>query len=308
MKKNNFLMACLLVMATSCVDDFTDANQPRQLDAPAIAISATTTDNLLVQPVPVNPFQNNFEAFVGYGSSAQFTISVLDAPGKVNSVSVVPSIPEYGTVAIDEASVNALKGTEKGNFKFTFTPNAALVGTADRAFNLVITVTDSQADTRTGESAPVTTSITVPTTLAKGCFAQGIVAATYRVTAASGNLDGAVPFTLEDIEDDNGGPMLVTVTKRRAGRYTFNEITGGVWPLYYSGRANPALDVNLCGSSIVGHEGAVTAGAGTATARKFTITGALNSNGTITINWSYERVTGATPANSAKGTYTLSKL
>ena len=88
----------------------------------------------------------------------------------------------------------------------------------------------------------------------------------------------------------------------------FNEITGGVWPAFYSGRANPALQVDLCGTTISGREGAVTAGAGSATARIFTIAGTQNGDGTITINWSYARVTGVTPANPAKGTYTLGAL
>jgi hypothetical protein len=307
MNKNIFLIGSLLILV-ACVDDFTEANPPRQLDAPALTISATTNANLLVQAVQVNPFQQNYEAFVGYGSSGQFTVTVLRAPGKVNSVSVEPSIPEYGTVAIDEASVTTLHGKEIGTFNFMFTPNAALAGMADRKFDLVVTVTDSQLDTETGESAPRSTTITVPTTMAKGCFGNGIQAMTYRVTAATGNLDGAVPITLDDIEADFGGPMLVAITKVRAGRYTINEITGGVWPVYYSGRANPALDIDLCGTNIVGHEGAVTAGAGTSTARIFTITGTLNGDGTITINWSYARVTGATPANPAMGTYTLSPL
>lgn len=308
MNKNNFLIAGLMI-SIACVDDFTDANPPRQLDAPGVTISATTTANLVVQSVPVNPFQNNYEAFVGYGSTGQITVNVLRAPGKVSSVSVEPSIPEYGTVAIDEASVSALNGKDAGTFNFTYTPSISLPNTADRRFDLVVMVTDSQLNTKTGESSPKTTTLTVPTTMAKGgCFSNGIVAMNYRVTAASGNLDGNVPYTLADIEADHGGPMVVTVTQVRAGRYTFNEITGGIWPVYYSGRANPALDIDLCNTSIVGHEGSVTAGAGTATARIFTITGTSNTDGTITINWSYARVTGATPANPAKGTYTLSPL
>lgn len=306
MTKNSFLLTSILLLAAGCVDDFTASNPKPQLDAPGIIASAPISDNLLVRAVATNPFQNKYEAYVTYGSEAQLTISVLDAPGKVASVSVEPSIPEFGTVKLDDASVATIKGKEKGEFKFTFTPSTTLANTADRSLNLVVTVTDAQLDTKSGESSPLSTTLTIATTLAKGsgCLAQGIEAMTYRVTAASGNLDGAVPYTIEDLEADNGGPALVTVTKVRPGRYTFNEITGGIWPVYYSGRANPALDVDLCGTTIIGHEGAVTAGG----IRKFTISGTLNSDGTITINWSYVRISGATPADPAKGTYTLSKL
>jgi hypothetical protein len=309
MNKNSFLIASMVLFASACVDDFSASNQPHQLDAPGLIVSAPTSDNLLVRAVATNPFQNKYEAYVTYGSEAQLTISVLDAPGKVASVSVTPSIPEFGTVKLDDASAAALTGKEKGEFKFTFTPSTTLSNTADRSLNLVVTVTDAQLDTKSGESSPLSTTLTIATTLAKGggCFAQGIEAMTYRVTAASGNLDGAAPYTLADLEADNGGPALVTVTKVRPGRYTFDEVTGGIWPVYYSGRANPALDVDLCGTTISGHEGAVTAGSGS-TARLFTISGTLNNDGTITISWSYVRISGATPANPARGTYTLSKL
>jgi hypothetical protein len=306
MTKNSFLLTSILLLTIGCVDDFTASNPKPQLDAPGIIASGAISDDLLVRAVATNPFQNRYEAYITYGSVAQLTISVLDAPGKVATVSVTPSIPEFGSVKLDDASVAALTGKENGEFKFTFTPSATLPDMVDRSLNLVVTITDAQLDTKSGESSPLSTTLTIATTLAKGssCFAQGIEAMTYRVTAASGNLDGAIPFTIEDLESDNGGPALVTVTKVRPGRYTFNEATGGIWPVYYSGRANPALDVDLCGTTIIGHEGAVTAGG----IRKFTINGTLNNDGTITINWSYVRVTGATPADPAKGTYTLSKL
>jgi hypothetical protein len=308
MNKNIFLFAGFFLLI-SCVDDYTDANKPHQLDAPWIVLSATSNPDLLVQTIPVNAFQNRQDAFVGYGSVAQFVLNVVSAPGRVSNVSVSVSIPEYGSIAIDEASVNSLKGQTSGNFSFSFTPNPLLAGTADRRFDLVITVSDSQLDTKSGESAPLTSIITVPTTISKsGCLNSAIVPMSYKVVEATGNLDGAVPFTLQDIEDDLGAPVLVTVTRVRPGRYTLNEITGGIWPAFYSGRANPALDINLCGTTISGHEGAVTAGAGTAAARLFTITGTLNNDGTITINWSYVRLSGSTPTNPAMGTYKLAPL
>lgn len=306
--RNFFAMMICSLVTIACVDDYTEANQPHQLDAPSLTVSATAGANQLVRQVPVNPFQLNYEAYVGYGGTSEFSVNVQRAPGKVASVNVAPSIPEYGTVTLNDGSVTALAGKTQGAFTFTFTPNPALVGTADRKFDLVITVTDSQLDTRTGESSPQATVVTLPTTMAKaGCFGTGITPMIYRVTSATGNFDGGTTYTIDDIEADLGGPVLVNVSMVRAGRYTFNEISGGIWPVYYSSRANPALDIDLCGTTITGHEGAVTAGSGT-TARLFTITGTLNDNGTITINWSYVRTNGSTPASPAMGTYTLSPL
>jgi hypothetical protein len=137
----------------------------------------------------------------------------------------------------------------------------------------------------------------------------------YVVTAASGNLDGGGAYTLEDLEADFGEAIHVEITEDSPGRFTMDEVTGGVWPTYYSGRANPALGIELCGTTIGGIEGEVTAGAGTANARTFTIDGTDNGDGTITITWSYKRndqtqdgEPDTTPANPAMGTYTLTEV
>ena len=132
----------------------------------------------------------------------------------------------------------------------------------------------------------------------------------YVVTEASGNLDGGVPFTLDDLKADGGvDEIFVEVTMDRPGLYTVDEVTGGVWPVYYHGRANPALKVDLCGTTISGHEGDLTAGELPGPVRTFTIDGTLNGDGTVDITWSYERLMVLQrPPDPAKGTYTISKL
>lgn len=304
MKRNLFVIITLLFLMAACVDDYNDANPPHQLDAPAVIIATSASTNVLTQAVPTSPFQSKYEAYLNYGTSAQIQVSVLRAPGKVGSISVVPSIPDFGSVTVNEASVAALIGKDKGDFSFTFTPNASLPDTKDRALNLVITVTDQQIDPKTGESAALTTTFTVATTITTGCFSSGIETAAYRVTAASGNFDGGATYTLEDLEADNGGPVLVTMTEVRPGYYRADEVTGGIWPIYYSTRANPKVGIDLCGSTISGREGTLVVGG----IRKFTVSGTLNSDGTISIQWSYVRTSGSTPSNPAKGTYTLTKF
>lgn len=289
----------------SCVSDYTDFNPPHKLDAPTIRINSASTSQVLIT-TPVNQFQTASQAFVSYGEPVEYTISVIDAPGKFAGVTVTPSVPEFGEVTIDEASVNALIGQETGEFKFTFTPSATLPDLSDRALNLVVDVSDSQLNQK-GESDPKVTRLTLPVSLVS-CVSEDIEEGTYQVTAASGNLDGNVAYTLDDLVADFGGDVFVTITSIKPGRYQFNEVTGGIWPTYYSGRANPALNVDLCGTEIVGHAGEVTAAPGTATARTFTLTGTLNNDGTIDMTWSYVRNDGATPANPAKGTYTLTPV
>lgn len=306
--KNSYLLAILLlfIAVTSCVDDYTDANPPHQLDAPSLRLSAAGGNHVL-STVPVNPYQNTYEVLQQYGGAVEYTVSVIDAPGKVGSVTVTGA-DELGSISIDDASLAALIGQEQGAFKFTFTPSNTLPDQADRLFNITINVSDSQT-TLDGEAAPKTTTMTVPTTLVK-CISNGLEEGIYAVTAASGNLDGNVPFTLDDLKADGGvDEILVEVTMDRAGLYTVDEVTGGVWPVYYSGRANPALKIDLCGSTISGHEGDLTAGSAPGPLRTFTIDGDLNSDGSVDITWSYERSDGApTPAGAAKGTYTMARV
>jgi len=297
----------LLFVTTACVDDYTDANPPGKLDAPTLRISASGSNQKLTT-VPANAYQNTYLAYVQYGGPIEYTVSVIDAPGLVGSVTVTPSVPDFGTVTIDDASVAALVGKEKGDFRFTFTPNAALPDAADRTLNLVVNVSDSQLN-QNGEAGPKTTTLTMPTNLVM-CVSEGLDEGLYVVTEASGNLDGAVPYTLDDLETDGGvDEILVEITMDRPGLYTIDEVSGGVWPVYYSGRANPALKVDLCGTTISGHEGDLTAGEAPDPQRTFTIDGTINSDGTVDITWSYERTDGvATPADPAKGTYTIAKV
>jgi hypothetical protein len=307
MKNTYKLITLLLLGVMSCVDDYTDANPQGRLDAPTLRLSASGSNQKL-ETVPVNAYQNTYVSYLTYDGPVEYTVSVIDAPGLVGAVSVASSAPENGTLTVDDASVAALIGQEQGSFKFTFTPSTSLPDLADRPLNLVITVTDSQVS-QDGEAAPKTTTLTLPTNLVK-CLNEELEEGLYVVTEASGNLDGAVPFTLDDLKADAGvDEILVEVSMDRPGLYTIDEVSAGVWPVYYPGRANPALKVDLCGTTISGHEGEVTAGEPPSPQRMFTIDGTLNGDGTVNITWSYERVDGvATPADPAKGTYTIAKL
>jgi hypothetical protein len=307
MKKYNYIVfgvIALMVCASACNKDISEFNPKPLLDAPTLRIS-TPSSSARVISIPINAWQNTYAAYVTYDAPTDFLISVIDAPGKVGNISASVSVPDFGSVALDNASVSAIQGKETGDFKVTFTPNASLPNKLDRSFNLVINVSDQQLNDD-GENASKTTTLTVPVTIIeKPCFSEGIVPGYYIVTEASGNLDGDVPFTLDDLEGDSGQRITVVITEDWPGTYTINEVTAGVWPTYYSGRANPKLKVVLCDNTISGKLGASTAGVGTVAARTFTLNGTLNSDGTISMTWSYVRDAGGTPAGAAKGSYVL---
>lgn len=288
----------ILGLLASCVDDYTDANPPRKLDAPTLRLSAT--GDVKLATVPVNAYQYTYEAYVTY-SPVEFTVSIIDAPGKIGSVSVTNSVPGFGDVTINEASVNAIKGATTGSFKFTFTPNPELEDESDRSVNLTVVVTDSQLDEK-GEAAPKSTTMVIPTKM-QACVSEGI-AGVYQVTAADFNFDGGALGTLDDLETDNEGPIFVELTQDLPGRFSIDEVTGGVWPVYYPGRANPVVEIDYCDPDLAGHPGGLTVGG----LRTFAVEGMVNGDGTIEISWSYVRVDGNTPANPAKGTYTLTPV
>jgi hypothetical protein len=295
----------ILVCVTACVDDYTESNDPGLLDAPALRLGASGTNEIVVS-TPVNQYQNVQSAYVLYGTPATFTVSVIDAPGKVGAISVEPSVPEFGTVTIDEASVAALQGKENGSFNFTFTPNPDLTPDEERALNLVVTVSDVQTNAD-GEAAPKTTQVAIGTTLVDGpCLTTGIAEGLYMVTDATGTTDGGDAYTLDSLKLYGGvNNVFVEVSQERPGVYQIDEVTGGVWPAFYSGRANPALLVDVCGSTITGRPGSVTAGSEGGPLRTFTINGVINADNSITITWSYIREDAPTPADPAHGSYTM---
>jgi hypothetical protein len=286
-----YFVALALLVAAACVDEFDSYNPPRALDAPVIFVAGT--GNQVLVETTTNRYLKNLTGYVAYGGPVQYSVTVLRASGKVGSVSVTPSVPDFGTVTLNESSVNSLIGEESGEFMFTFTPNPALPNEEDRSFNLVVSVADAQTTSKVS-------TITIPTSIVS-CVGEAVQAGTYTVTAASGNLDGGVLYDLASLETDNGGPVQVSIASVFPGRYSINEVTGGIWPLYYPARANPEVTFNLCGNTIEGKDTVV------GEIREFTVDGTLNGDGTITITWSYVRLIGTTPANPAKGSFTLTK-
>lgn len=297
-KKLFYILICFLGLASCSLPDYKDINPKPLKDSPAYNVT------------PAGSSQSTLlgTTYLLYGQSADFNIDVTDAPGKIADVSGVLSVPSYGTATTESSSLGALKGAEKGSTKITLKAMDTPVDGLDRSFNFDISVSDGQLDEK-GLPAGKITKVTRKVVLTGPCLTSSIVAGTYKVTSATGILDFGTPYTLASLEAAKGGSITVVVSLTRPGLYSFNEITGGIWPLYYSGRANPALSIDLCGTTISGNAKLTTTGAGTTAQRKFTINGALNGDGTITITWSYVRQTGgSTPVPAANGTYTLTKI
>lgn len=127
------IFAGVMVMAlfSSCVDDFQDANPDRPFDSPYFVLN---TDNTLLLS----------------DQTVLLTLTVLDAPGKVESVEF--SVAEgQGSVTLDQASFDAVKGQETGTFTGTFNPSATYEGTV--AIN--VTLFDAQGDNQKSHNQSV---------------------------------------------------------------------------------------------------------------------------------------------------------
>jgi len=309
----SLILFCVTAGLIGCVDDYTDYNPPGQKNGPFVMLSASGNDNIVLtssQPL------NTYTAYVQYGGGpVEITVNVIDAPGTIGSASVTSSIEEFGTVELDEPSFNAVKGKTSGSFKFTFTPSTTLPTMADRGLNLEVAVSDTQLDSK-GKESPVTSTITIPVTLVSGPCLSKLAAGQYKVTSASGILDGGEAYNEEDLIANSqqafaGDQVVVTITAVRPGVYTISEISGGVVPIVY-GWTNPAVRVNVCGNTITGRTNYLTFGDpledGGDGERTYTVDGTVNTDGTITINWSYVGEDFETPTDAAHGTYTLTKF
>jgi hypothetical protein len=302
MKNRLFHFIILILTGGACtLPDVTTQNPPRLLDSPAFNVTPSGDSQGTANGKLGYDGKTIGTTYIVYGSTVNFGIDVVDCPGKVGSVTSSISVPTYSTVTVDAAS---LVGQETGSAKVTVQAMTAPDATdTERSANLTFSVTDSQVST--DGNAPKTTTVTWPVVLVK--CAGSIAPGTYKVTAATGVLDGGTPYDLTKLETDHGGPVTFAVTQTRPGIYTLNDATGGVWPTYYSTRALPTLGVNVCNTTVSGRPGQLTTGAGTTSTRVFVINGTVNGDKTVTVTWSYTRTQG-TPTNPANGTYTLTKI
>lgn len=311
--KNKLLhLVTLALLGSACtLPDVKTLNPPHLLDGPAFNITPSGSGQATANGAKGYNGNTLGITYLTFGSTTDFAVDVVDCPGKVSDLSASLSSFYAQSVTVDAASLASLKGQATGSSKVTVVAANDPDGTGGEwPSNLAISVTDSQKDPEASGS-PITATVQWPIALVK-CLSTGITTGTYQVTAASGVLDSGSPYfgtayTLADIESDNGGPVYVTITAPRPGRYTFDEVTGGIWPIYFSGRARPTLGVNLCDQTVSDNGTFNIAGSGS-TARRFTLSGTLNNDGTITMTWSYIRIAGGTPTSPANGTYTLTKI
>ena len=266
MKK--FINRLLIILAvaslalSSCVDDYQDANPPRAKDGPVFKLSAG--GDVIETPEDGN--------FLGAQSSLLLTLDVISAEGYIDSVGVVIS-DTLGTAVVDQASLDAVRGQKTGNIRVLYTSPDVVAEEAD--ITLDVTLYDGQQPLdwfgKTVEYRKSSSDSYDVTLVA--CTSVGL-AGTYTTLASGFTGDGAggekSPYT--DLVSE------VTFTEIRPGQYKVDDMSFGLYPVGYGDTAPPG-DVNLCGTAISDRGSADKYG------DVFTITGTLQSNGNVVINW-----------------------
>lgn len=191
---------CLMIIASSCVDDYQDANPPRLLDAPA-----------------VNSVEIQDEVLAG-GASTLITIAVVDAPGGLVDI-IATDVDQFG-VAIGGTFdiVNSIAGLTQGVVEVEYTAPTGFAGTA----TLSVAVKDGQLDDEGGDAS------------------KNSVAQTLTVEILCGEFAGVRQFNGELLVDDfASGPYsymdnVSLVDCAEEGVYSIADISGGLYANSYA--------------------------------------------------------------------------
>lgn len=276
----------LLIAVSSCVDDYTDANPTPPLDGPELyvdkpasgTITSTRSDNSVI-------------TYITKGTDVSFIGRVVDAPGLLDSVSVMLS-DTLGTVSV--SGFDALKGQETGEFSITYSPepNDPASTFDDGIVNLSGTVTDQQGLTTAPQVTRIRAVTCLPSTNLQGfwravssgttgnAFADGSV-------AAGGSFVGLEKLVQFQIRTTGGNATVGTnALTEHAGVLFVTDASFGLRNA--QGYTAPVGRLTFCGNTITGYTALTAAGTGFETAGQGTpvYTGTINPDGSITLTYS----------------------
>ncbi len=267
--KKLFILFLSAGFLASCVDDYTDANPPVQLDGPAPYISFVGTEIVESASGSTRDY-----TWVENNGTARVEVNIVDAPGLIDSVSVslsniqIPGL--WGSVTFE--GFEAVKGQSTGTFTVVYNaPNLD----AESPFavaneDIVITVYDAQ-DPR--KRIDINTVPTFRTQFSRGsdCFSTINLVGFYR--AVSSGFDAETSSNYTDLVD------TVEVYLRTNGRESpgFYRLSDGSFGLYPAqGFTNNFVSFEVCGNEITDSE------------EEFAglFTGSINEDGSWTASWS----------------------
>lgn len=252
------LVACL---SACMVDDYTDANPPRQKDAPAGFI--TNLGGTVIVDTETN---GTSFIYVPKSSAITFDVDVVDAPGLIGDVSATSS----KSLGSFQYNLQESTGQEKGQLKVTYTTSSVFSSGASTAGNetISILVKDSQVPPKT--SSAIRPAFALKTVNAT-CFSSRPLVGFY--TAVSSGFDSETGSNYSGLSAEvefriNAGGV------NHPGLYRLTDGSFGLYP--EQGFANNFINVTVCGNQIVNADEEF----------KDKFSGTLNADGTISITWS----------------------
>jgi hypothetical protein len=253
-----------LFVVSSCeVDDYQDANPPRKKDGPAV-YQANLAGDVITAP-NLNEVQLNY---VQAGKSFMIEVDVVDAPGMIDSVSLSLS-DSLGTISVDEASFNAIKGKDQGKFVVNYTGTTSSVGTT-AVENITIGVYDAQNPRKMASISPASVKVV------ENCLASKSLVGWYDTVASGYNSE-----TDENYSGLTGKSELYIRANNGADNPWNYRLRNASFGLYADqGFGEPFANLAVCDNTIT---------TGTpAPADGLQYTGTINEDGTLTISWSNE--------------------
>jgi hypothetical protein len=256
-----FMLASVLVFS-SCVDEYQDANPEPQLDGPAGFVSSVTG-------ATAAEYRNGNEfTFTLPGETVTFTIDMVDVPGLIDSVGLgltnIIRPNNFGTLTAD---LGAAEGSTSGEVTITYVASTEGDSTVTNAYteNLIVEVYDRQDPPKVQSYA-----ISPIRVINTDCLSSTSLVGTYN-TVSSG-FDSEAGAAYENLVSE-----VVVDMRNNAdhpGRYVFSDRSFG---LYAAQGFNPTAGlVTACENEIVDTSGAFAGN----------FTGTVDpATGIITITW-----------------------
>lgn len=308
-----FLLGSLFASA-ACVDDYTEANDPAKPDGPQVYVSAPDA-------IVSKRTDNNDVVWVLKGQDATFNVNVVDAPGLVDSVALLMS-DTVGSAAV--SGFESLIGSETGTFSYIYTPEPDDPASTfdDRVVNATLTVSDANKKTTQADVQRIRAIDCLPSQNLAGWYkvshtGTSTRALTTGAPAGEFTINSFSRWQIRTTGTTTGTASSATVVGQpvsstsnvfaeSANELYIPDITFGLYgsqvtPAGGAARTVVGARLKFCGDVLVDWRMLNTAGtatvsktvvpptataSGTAGAQYYkTLTGQINDDGTVTLNW-----------------------
>jgi hypothetical protein len=285
-------MGVLLVVMASCVDEYTDAQRPKTLDGPQIYVVAPDGSTVTSRRATGTGFESPAVTYILKGQPTTFTVNVIDAPGLIDRVTVSLS-DTLKSHTIEAQNFTTVKGKTSGSFEVVYTPHpddpAATYD--DGIITLSITVIDAQNKSTGPQTVRVRAIPCIPSinlagwwkATASGETSEPFLDGTHNEDMTYTNLNTNNKFQIR-FSGGTAAQNAYAQANEHGAQIMIPDITFGLWPK--QGFAPVTARLRFCGSTLTEVRSA-SLSANTLFSASWAISGQVNEDGTITIEWEH---------------------